>query len=193
MPEASAEEPEEEAGPELTPPDPVTLPLTENGESFSFWVDGAAPFVTMYLGSGESYNTAACTEYLESVTGVHIEYREVSMFSAAEEFSLMVASQDYTDMISNFENLYSGGYAQGLKDEVVLPVNDLVETEMPYYKYYLDTHPEDLDATNDFNAYAVTLDRLCSEYTERFGPLENFGNSTHDAGSWVYQKWPWQN
>ena len=149
MPEASAEEPEEEAGPELTPPDPVTLPLTENGESFSFWVDGAAPFVTMYLGSGESYNTAACTEYLESVTGVHIEYREVSMFSAAEEFSLMVASQDYTDMISNFENLYSGGYAQGLKDEVVLPVNDLVETEMPYYKYYLDTHPEFLPELED--------------------------------------------
>ncbi len=58
---------------------------------------------------------------------------------------------------------------------------------------YLDTHPEDLDATNDFNSYAVTLDRLCSEYTERFGPLENYGNSTHDAGSWVYQKWPWQN
>ena len=137
-PEASLVEEE----PELTPPGPVSLPLTDNGESFSFWVDGAAPFVTMYLGSGESYNTAACTEYLESVTGVHIEYKEVSMFTATQEFALMVASQDYTDMISNFANLYSGGYAQGLKDEVVLPVNDLVETEMPYYKYYLDTHPE---------------------------------------------------
>ena len=58
---------------------------------------------------------------------------------------------------------------------------------------YLDTHPDDLDAMNDFNSYAVTLDRLCNEYTERFGPLENFGNSTHDAGSWAYQKWPRQN
>ena len=58
---------------------------------------------------------------------------------------------------------------------------------------YLDTHPEDLDATNDFNSYAETLKRLCAEYTERFGPLENFGNSTHDAGSWVYHMWPWQN
>ena len=142
-PETSeAEEPAAEAEPEPTPPTPVELPLTEGGESFTFWVDGAAPFVTMYLGAGESYNTAACTEYLESVTGVHIEYKEVSMFAAAEEFSLMVASQDYTDMISNFANLYSGGYAQGLKDEVVLPVNDLVDTQMPYYKYYLDTHPE---------------------------------------------------
>ena len=147
MPEAEPETSQKEdsameAEPELTPPDPVELPLTEGGESFTFWVDGAAPFVTMYLGSGESYNTAACTEYLESITGVHIAYKEVSMFAAAEEFSLMVASQDYTDMISNFATLYSGGYAQGLKDEVVLPVNDLVDTEMPFYKYYLDTHPE---------------------------------------------------
>ncbi len=46
---------------------------------------------------------------------------------------------------------------------------------------------------NDFNSYAETLGRLCNEYNERFGPLENFGNCTHDAGSWVYQKWPWQN
>ena len=58
---------------------------------------------------------------------------------------------------------------------------------------YLDTHPDDMDATNDFNSYAETLRRLCTEYTERFGPLENFDNSTHDAGRWVYQKWPWQN
>ena len=58
---------------------------------------------------------------------------------------------------------------------------------------YLDTHPADLEAMNDFNSYAETLNRLCGEYNERFGPLENFGNCTHDAGSWVYQKWPWQN
>ena len=58
---------------------------------------------------------------------------------------------------------------------------------------YLDTHPEDADARSDFNSYANALDRLCAEYTQTYGPLENFGNSTHDAGSWVYQKWPWQN
>jgi spore coat protein JB len=57
---------------------------------------------------------------------------------------------------------------------------------------YLDTHPEDLEAQDDFNSYADTLKRLCDEYTETYGPLENFGNSPHVAGSWVYQKWPWQ-
>ena len=57
---------------------------------------------------------------------------------------------------------------------------------------YLDTHPEDMEAQDDFNSYANTLERLMTEYTENFGPLENFGNSQHVAGSWVYQKWPWQ-
>ncbi|MBQ1820566.1 MAG: spore coat protein CotJB [Clostridia bacterium] len=58
---------------------------------------------------------------------------------------------------------------------------------------YLDTHPEDLEAQNDFNSYANALEQLCAEYTETYGPLENYGNSPHVAGSWVYQKWPWQN
>ena len=58
---------------------------------------------------------------------------------------------------------------------------------------YLDTHPEDADAQSDFNSYASALKRLCAEYTQSFGPLENFGNAEHVAGSWVYQKWPWQN
>lgn len=131
--EASAVEP-----PDLT----IALPISDSGATYTFWVDGAAPFVTPYLGEGQSYNTAACTEYLESVTGVHIEYKEVDMFSAAEEFSLMIASGDYCDMFSNFSNLYSGGYAQGLLDEVIIPVNDLVEGNMPNYSYYLDTHPD---------------------------------------------------
>ncbi len=58
---------------------------------------------------------------------------------------------------------------------------------------YLDTHPEDLEARNDYNSYAAALDRLCAQYTEEYGPLQNFGNVPHDAGSWVYQAWPWQN
>ncbi len=58
---------------------------------------------------------------------------------------------------------------------------------------YLDTHPEDLEARDDFNSYATALDRLMQEYQETCGPLQNFGNCPHEAGSWVYQKWPWQN
>ncbi|MBQ4423564.1 MAG: spore coat protein CotJB [Clostridia bacterium] len=56
---------------------------------------------------------------------------------------------------------------------------------------YLDTHPEDADARNDFNCYANALERLQAEYADTYGPLENFGSCPHDAGSWVYQKWPW--
>lgn len=58
---------------------------------------------------------------------------------------------------------------------------------------YLDTHPEDLEAKSDYNSYAAALDRMVAEYGESHGPLLNFGSCPHDAGSWVYQKWPWQN
>lgn len=161
------EEPEAESvveeAPAPEPPAPIALPLTEDGESFTFWVDGAAPFVTMYLGEGQSYNTAACTEYLEELTGVHIEYKEVNMFSAAEEFALMVASNDYTDMISNFANLYSGGYAQGYLDEVLFPLNDLVESSMPNYSYILATNPEFVPELVDDNGNYLYISGFSDE------------------------------
>ena len=162
--EAEASVPEETVeDPAPEPPAPIELPLTEDGETFTFWVDGAAPFVTMYLGSGESYNTAACTEYLEEITGVHIEYKEVNMFSAAEEFALMVASNDYTDMISNFANLYSGGYTQGYLDEVLFPLNDLVESSMPNYDYILKTNPQFVPELADDNGNFLYISGFSDE------------------------------
>lgn len=57
---------------------------------------------------------------------------------------------------------------------------------------YLDTHPEDAVATADFNCYADALQKLIQTYEQEYGPLQNFGDSQHEAGSWVYGKWPWQ-
>lgn len=84
-------------------------------------------------------------------------------------------------------NMMTDQTEQALLNKIAEVRFALVELQL-----YLDTHPEDAEAQSDFNSYANALERLTSEYTENFGPLENFGNSRHDAGSWVYQKWPWQ-
>lgn len=57
---------------------------------------------------------------------------------------------------------------------------------------YLDTHPEDAIATADYNCYAERLDDLMTTYHNEYGPLMNFGVCPYVAGSWVDQKWPWQ-
>ena len=56
---------------------------------------------------------------------------------------------------------------------------------------YLDTHPDDESAMQDYLCYAEKLKDLNSAYEESYGPLFNFGQSTTTAGSWVYDPWPW--
>lgn len=56
---------------------------------------------------------------------------------------------------------------------------------------YLDTHPDDTSAQNDYLCYSQKLQGLIARYEQQYGPLLNFGSSPTDAGSWVFQKWPW--
>ena len=57
---------------------------------------------------------------------------------------------------------------------------------------YLDTHPEDEAAKADYLSYSEELNELITAYEAQFGPLQNFGHSPTEEGSWVYSKWPWE-
>ena len=58
-------------------------------------------------------------------------------------------------------------------------------------RLYLDTHPDDEAAKSDYLCYSEKLNRLIDRYEQQYGPLMNFGQSPTCAGSWVFQKWPW--
>ena len=62
-------------------------------------------------------------------------------------------------------------------EQALLAIIGEVRFALVELQLYLDTHPEDLEAQNDFNSYANALEQLCAEYTETYGPLENYGNS----------------
>ncbi len=57
---------------------------------------------------------------------------------------------------------------------------------------YLDTHPDDTDALNDYLSYSRLLEELVSEYEAEYGPLLGFGHSPTDKGSWALSEWPWE-
>ncbi|WP_404332749.1 spore coat protein CotJB [Mesobacillus maritimus] len=58
---------------------------------------------------------------------------------------------------------------------------------------YLDTHPQDQAAMQQFNQYTQYSKKLKSEFEARYGPLQHFGNSYTDANwSWGSAPWPWQ-
>ena len=59
---------------------------------------------------------------------------------------------------------------------------------------YLDTHPDDVSAIEDYNAYARQLEILKNKFTRTYGPIHNFGNSAVNDNapfSWVSEPFPW--
>lgn len=58
---------------------------------------------------------------------------------------------------------------------------------------YLDTHPNDMAALQQFNQFALKKNELIQQYEERYGPLFQFGNSLSKyPWQWKDAPWPWQ-
>lgn len=59
---------------------------------------------------------------------------------------------------------------------------------------YLDTHPCDEEAINDYNCAVEALRQLKNEYESQFGPLLNFGMGGFSGTPWQWAMgpWPWE-
>ncbi|ACA41211.1 spore coat protein CotJB [Lysinibacillus sphaericus] len=58
---------------------------------------------------------------------------------------------------------------------------------------YLDTHPHDYTAIQQFNENTEKSMKLKVNFEQKFGPLMNFGRSYSDYPfNWVDTPWPWQ-
>lgn len=58
---------------------------------------------------------------------------------------------------------------------------------------YLDTHPNDFEAINQFNQYAKERKKVKKLFESQFGPLLQYGNSYSGyPWNWADSPWPWQ-
>jgi len=60
---------------------------------------------------------------------------------------------------------------------------------------FLDTHPNDQQALQDYSYIIQQSEQLRNVYTERFGPLLNFhkANINENRWNWIDNPWPWEN
>ncbi|CAM3975088.1 spore coat protein CotJB [Paenibacillus alkaliterrae] len=58
---------------------------------------------------------------------------------------------------------------------------------------YLDTHPMDANAIQQYNHYAQLRQKIAQLYESKYGPLQNFGQS-YSSTPWCWNDapWPWQ-
>jgi spore coat protein JB len=58
---------------------------------------------------------------------------------------------------------------------------------------YLDTHPTDMPALQQFNETAQKRQQLAAAFEMKFGPLLQFGLSySRYPWQWAQDPWPWQ-
>ncbi|WEK55302.1 MAG: spore coat protein CotJB [Candidatus Cohnella colombiensis] len=58
---------------------------------------------------------------------------------------------------------------------------------------YLDTHPTDMQAIQQFNQLAQQRQQLASAFELKHGPLMQFGHSfSRYPWQWIESPWPWQ-
>jgi spore coat protein JB len=58
---------------------------------------------------------------------------------------------------------------------------------------YLDTHPDDYQAIQQFNQLAQKRKQLKKQFESCYGPLQQYGNSySNYPWNWNDSPWPWQ-
>ncbi|MGI6538646.1 MAG: spore coat protein CotJB [Caldicoprobacterales bacterium] len=60
---------------------------------------------------------------------------------------------------------------------------------------YLDSHPDNQKALNDYNILVSQIAALKDEYEKIYGPLLNFGfgkNVSKERWQWLNDPWPWE-
>ena len=144
--EEAAEAEEEEASAST-----ITYPLSGDDLTLTIWTSFPSNLVN-YM---ESFSDHAGFQQAEEATGVHIEFTEIGMDNASTQFSLMAASESWTDIVLGFEDLYTGGLTTAYDEDVIYRLNDVVAEYAPDY-YAVLSSSEDYEQL----AYEVNGDLL---------------------------------
>ena len=88
----------------------------------------------------EDYNTNDFTKYMEDLTGINLEIEAVSYEDSQEKINLAMAGGDYPDV---FMTLEPDVVKYGVKEGMLIPLDDLIEKNMPNFmanaSYTLDS------------------------------------------------------
>ena len=126
-------------GADNAPAGELTLPLTEEPVTLTYYMPidrtKAAPVLT-------DYSEVAAYQELEKLTNVKIQFIHPAMGQEAEQFNIMLASQDYPDLIWYNWIAFPGGPQKAIDDGVILPLNDLIDQNCPNIREKVTGNPE---------------------------------------------------
>lgn len=153
-----------------TSPGGISYPISDGSEELSFFVD--APPIMMGVASWSELPGA---KSILDATGINYKYIEVASTIKTEQFNLMIASGDYTDLI-DVSSYAGGGASQAYADGVIIDVADLSEQYAP--DFWL--------AANETNDATV---RSLKSSGQMYGIYKLLKQSTADGGPFYRKDW----
>lgn len=169
--DAPAEEPEAEVP-------SITYPLQVEDPTLTMWY-----YIPPYTHVADSNYSFFCIPYAEEATGVHLDFVEAGQQVASEQFNLMIASEEWTDIIPANE-YYTGGLVQAYEDEVIIDLQDLMAENMPDFMKYFN------EQTKDVQRAAYTDEKMLAFINIADGTYS--GNGIVTRGDWIDELgWTW--
>ena len=106
-----------------------TYPVVDKPLTLTLWADMRKAQSTI-----QDFNEKDTFKEMEKKTGIHIEFKHPPAGQVTDQFNLMVASNDLTDIIWKRPT-------EGLTNGFLVPLNEYVDKYAPDYKKLMDKYP----------------------------------------------------
>lgn len=126
------------AGGETTTPAPTegsTKPY--EGTKLTWWTKLNANVSSTYPNLGDT----PWAQHIQETTGIQIEFTHPTVGSEKEEFSILIASGEYPDIIEHTWIGYTGGAQAAINDGVIISLDDIFASQATNIRGLLDQYP----------------------------------------------------
>ena len=113
------------------------LPYAD-GTELSLWTSAPNMMGPASVLGISSYADFSTTQYAEELTGISINWIEVTYETMSEQFNILVASGDSPDLMYNAITMYNGGGGKAFEDGILANLSEYLEENAPNYCAYLN-------------------------------------------------------
>ncbi len=154
------------------------LPLTTSDEVISIWTSCYTP---EYL-EEEGYDSMPFAQEVFNRTGVHTEHVMAPSTSRAENFSVLLASDDLMDIMTQPQSFYGGPIEKAIEEEGYFVNLYDYRMYMPNYVYEVTKDPEDRNTIHK----AFLRDDLWAVMYE-LRAVKELSSGAFARGDWLYK------
>lgn len=108
------------------------------GTKLTWWTKLNANVSATYPNLGDT----PWAQYVMEQTGIEIEFIHPTVGSEKEEFSILVASGEYPDIIEHTWTSYSGGPGAAISDGVIIELDDVMAQNAPNFTKMMADYPD---------------------------------------------------